>query len=128
MLAAEQGIRPERVYVVTPDTEPPVHTYRVDDYAAYFRLIRRQMLRVVALDFGQVATDNYPEPVDHCEICHWIAECKEKRRADDHLSLVAGISRVQLRVPEGQSVTTLTSLASMQIPLPFTQAFGSAPT
>ena len=36
---------------------------------------------------------NYPEPVDHCEICHWQRDCRERRRADDHLSLVAGITR-----------------------------------
>src|SRR5437867_1970564 len=40
MLARIQGRRPERFYVVTPERAAPVHEYRVDDYAAYFRLIR----------------------------------------------------------------------------------------
>src|SRR5258708_27947994 len=48
MLAAAQDGRPEHFYVVTPDPEVPVHKYRVDDYAAYFRLIRAQMEATVA--------------------------------------------------------------------------------
>ena len=34
----------------------------------------------------------YPEPVEHCDVCRWAAECATRRRADDHLSLVAGIA------------------------------------
>ncbi len=37
----------------------------------------------------------YPEPVEHCNICKWFRECDARRRADDHLSLVAGIRRQQ---------------------------------
>jgi uncharacterized protein len=47
MLARIQGRRPERFYVVTPDTAAPVHEYRVDDYAAYFRLIRERLEKTV---------------------------------------------------------------------------------
>jgi uncharacterized protein len=70
-------------------------TYRVDDYAAYFRLVKAKML--AAVDEGDVAlaAANYPEPVAHCEICQWFKPCATRRRDDDHLSLVAGISRVQ---------------------------------
>ena len=39
----------------------------------------------------------YPEPVEHCDVCRWAAECAARRRADDHLSLVAGISARQRR-------------------------------
>jgi hypothetical protein len=42
MLARVQGRRPERFYFVTLDTAAPTNEYRVDDYAAYFRLIRRR--------------------------------------------------------------------------------------
>jgi len=37
----------------------------------------------------------YPEPVEHCNVCRWFRECDQRRRADDHLSLVAGIRRQQ---------------------------------
>ena len=126
MLAVAQGGRPEHFYVVTPDAIDPPHTYRVDDYAAYFRLVRAQMLATVGRDWEDVATDNYPDPVDHCEICPWSGECREKRSEDDHLSLVANISRTQRRELESRSIPTLTALGQMPVPLAFRPKRGSA--
>ena len=125
MLAAAQGARPERFHLVTPQA---THSYRVDDYAAYFRLIRRRMLAMVALDHDRIAAEHYPDPVDHCEICHWLGDCAKRRRADDHLSLVAGITRQQRRELESRTVTTLTGLAALPVPLTFRPARGSAET
>ncbi|MFN2397256.1 MAG: TM0106 family RecB-like putative nuclease, partial [Gemmatimonadaceae bacterium] len=119
MLASTQGARPEHFYVVTPDPDTPVHKYRVDHYAAYFRLIRAQMLEMIALDDDAVAAANYPEPVDHCEICAWHSECAKRWRSDDHLSLVAGISRIQRHELESRHVRTLAELAQLPMPLPF---------
>lgn len=128
MLAAAQGASPEYFYVVTPNPDEPVQAYRVDEYAAYFRLVREQLQGTVALDDGVVAAANYPEPVDHCDICPWSSECSKKRRQDDHLSLVAGISRLQRRELEGREVPTLTALASTPLPLPFKPSRGAAET
>src|SRR5437764_1838571 len=126
MLATAQGGRPEHFYVVTPDPAVPVTKYRVDHYAAYFRLVRAQMEATVAQDDAAVAAANYPEPVDHCDVCVWSSECNQKRHQDDHLSLVAGISRVQRRELESRSVTTLAQLAALALPLPFKPKRGSA--
>ncbi len=128
MLGVSQGRSPEHFYVVTPDTDVPIHTYRVDDYAAYFRLIRAQMQATVAQDDALVAAANYPEPVDHCDVCPWSSECSKKRRLDDHLSLVAGISRLQRRELESRDVTTLTKLATLSLPLPFKPTRGAIET
>ncbi|MEP6491839.1 MAG: TM0106 family RecB-like putative nuclease [bacterium] len=128
MLAAAQGARPEEFHVVTPDALTPVHTYRVDDYAAYVRLIRRQMIETVEMDHRRIADDNYPEPVEHCEVCHWNGDCATKRRADDHLSLVANITRAQRRELVAQSVPTLTNLAGLAVPLTFKPKRGSIET
>ena len=68
LLGAAQGRSPEHFLVVTPDPEESVHSYRVDDYAAYFRLIRARMLDTVAKDVDAIAAANYPEPVDHCDV------------------------------------------------------------
>ena len=62
---------PECFHVVTPDPVTPVHTYRVDDFAAYFRLIRNRLETTSLQDHASLAAENYPEPVDHCEICRW---------------------------------------------------------
>jgi len=128
MLGIAQGLKPEHFYVVTPNPDGPVTTYRVDDYAAYFRLIRAQMQATVALGNAAIAAANYPEPVDHCDVCAWSVDCKHKRRLDDHLSLVAGISRLQRRELESRQVTTLAGLAKVPLPLPFKPTRGSADT
>lgn len=128
MLGIAQGLKPEHFYVVTPNPDGPITKYRVDDYAAYFRLIRAQMQATVALGDVAIAATNYPEPVDHCEVCGWSSECRHKRRLDDHLSLVAGISRLQRRELESQQITTLAQLAKLPIPLPFKPTRGGADT
>lgn len=128
MLARVQGRRPARFYIVTPDTAAPVNEYRVDDYAAYFRLIRGRLEETVGRDSDALAAANYPEPVDHCDVCPWSSVCSQKRRADDHLSLVAGISRLQRRELEARDVSTLADLARLTLPLPFKPKRGAADT
>ena len=81
LLGFVQGRTPERFHVVTPDPVTPVHTYRVEDFAAYFRLIRRRLEATSLQDPALLAAENYPEPVEHCEICRWQRVCDKKRRA-----------------------------------------------
>ena len=125
LLATAQGARPEWFYVVTPDETAPVQAYRVDDYAAYFRFVQARMLAAVATGPERLALDNYPEPVEHCDICHWLVDCKTRWRADDHLSLVANITRAQRRELEARGVTTTGALAALPLPLAFTPKRGS---
>jgi uncharacterized protein len=75
-----------------------------------------------------VAEANYPEPVDHCDICLWSSGCNSKRREDDHLSIVAGISRLQRRELESRGVTTLSALAAVPLPFTFEPSRGSIDT
>ncbi len=119
MLGAAQGARPEYFHVVTPDPEAPVHTFRTDDYAAYFRFVRRQMEMTTVQEDEAVALANYPEPVEHCDVCPWSAGCNKKRHDDDHLSIVAGISPLQRRELESRGVSTATALAKLPVPLAF---------
>ena len=134
MLEEAQGIAPAEFYVVTPGTEErgapaqSVHTFRFHDYAAYFRLLKAGLERAVAMPHEELAAANYPEPVDHCEVCPWIVMCRERRRDDDHLSLVAGISRLQRRELEGRGIRTMEALAGIGNPLPFTPRRGAAET
>src|SRR6185295_2086242 len=57
--------------------------------------------------------------------CRWSRTCADKRRTDDHLSLVANISRLQRRELESQGVTTVTALAGIPLPLSFKPKRGS---
>ncbi len=118
-----QGKLPEYMYVVSPGTGFTPEAFRVDDYLAYYRLVRRRLEQAVAPDLDAAAQDHppggstYPEPVEHCEICRWWQQCDRRRREDDHLSLVAGISRLQRREFESRGVTTLEALARVPVPL-----------
>ncbi len=119
LLSAVQGKPPETFHVVTPDPEARVQSFRVQDYSAYFRLVRRRLEATTEQDPAEVAATNYPEPVEQCDICRWWGHCDKRRRKDDHLSLVAGISRLQSRELERRDVTTLAKLASIPLPLSF---------
>jgi predicted RecB family nuclease len=48
-------------------------------------------------DLAVLAAENYPLPVDHCDVCRWRVECDGRRHADDQLSLTAGIPRLQIQ-------------------------------
>src|SRR5438093_8992407 len=86
------------------------------------------MQETIAQDADVVAAANYPDPVDHCDVCPWSSECNKKRHLDDHLSLVAGISRLQRRELASRAVSTLADLAKLPLPLSFKPKRGAADT
>ena len=44
LLGQVQGLVPDRFFVVAPGAPFAIHEYRIADYAAYIRLVRRRML------------------------------------------------------------------------------------
>ncbi|MFH1475028.1 MAG: TM0106 family RecB-like putative nuclease, partial [Chloroflexota bacterium] len=93
-----QGWRPELLHVALGGSARETVSLRVDDYMAYYRRVRVDFL--AGADGGAPAyppAATYPEPVEHCDVCRWWADCSDRRRADDDLSLVAGISSRQRR-------------------------------
>ena len=125
LLASVQEARPEHFYVITPDAETPRQVYRLADYAAYCRLVRRQMGAAMSLGDDRLVAAYYPEPVEMCGACRWLSTCASKRRSDDHLSLVSGISRAQRQELEARSVNTLTRLAGLPEKIGFKPRRGS---
>jgi len=122
MLAEIQGTTPEQFHVVIPERGRATQVsipFRVDDYSAYMRLMQRELLHATQMDPDELARLHYPEPVDHCDICTWRRACDEKRHADDHLSLVAGLGRLHRRELAANDIATLASFAAMSIPMPF---------
>ena len=115
LLAEIQGKRGEFMYVVPPDDEFRPDAYRILDYAAYYRYVKRHLQDAVENQGALVST--YPEPSEHCAVCRWWSDCDKQRRNDDHLSLVAGISRLQRKQLKEWQVNTVGSLACLPIPL-----------
>ena len=118
LLETIQGTRPEHMYIVPPRDDFIPDKYRVDDFMAYYRLVRRRLEAAIgSAPSSDGAPPTYPDPVPHCDICHWWPVCDGQRRRDDHLSLVAGISRLQTRELQARQVQTLERLASEPLPL-----------
>lgn len=137
LLGRVQGRMPTAFHVVTPDPDNGVHAYRVDDYAAYYRLAKH-LLGQCLPDVGTagapshpspvhqaLADAHYPEPTDQCDYCRWAERCEARRRADDHLSYIAGASRLQRAELVVREVTTLAQAAGMPLPIAFKPTRGS---
>jgi uncharacterized protein len=108
-LARLQGAAPRSMHVVL-GTGARV-SFRVEDYAAYYRAVRARFLAHV--ERGTAAT--YPEPVPHCGLCAWNQRCEQRRRRDDHLSLVANSTRLQRARLTDAGVTTVRALAEASL-------------
>ena len=114
IVAGVQGLPPELMHVVAPGSDFKPESFRLDDFVAYYRLVKAALERSVG---GTDGLDTYPEPVPQCDVCRWWSACDSRWRADDHLSLVAGVSRGQRRELAEWGVETLADLASLPLPL-----------
>jgi predicted RecB family nuclease len=112
LLEKIQETLPESLWVIPPGFKG--EKYAVLEYAAYYRLVRKRLLKAVG---EEAATGTYPEPVEHCNVCRWFRECDKRRRSDDHLSLVAGIRRQQQDQFEEWNAGTMAKLAALPLPL-----------
>ncbi len=116
LLATLQGVEPEWLHVVLGGSAGGRRTLRVADFMAYYRAARRRFDEAVGPQAPPPAFPSpttYPDPVEHCEVCRWRLECEARRKADDHLSLVAGISRRQRQSLERSGVATLEALGRL---------------
>ena len=117
MVAALQGAQPERMHLALGGVQRETVSFRVADYAAYYRLVAREFEGF--LDENDVyPVEGTPEPVEHCGACRWSERCRTQWRAEDDLSLVADLSSRQRRALHAIGVTTRTGLAEPAQPLP----------
>src|ERR1700722_4818987 len=114
LLTEMQRTPPEYMYVVAPWSAFQPQQYRFADYAAYFRKVKQALAGALTT---ATTEDTYPGPIAHCDICRWREMCDQRRRADDHLCLVAGISKLQIDELRAHGVATVQSLAAMPLPL-----------
>ena len=114
LLTAAQGTAPEYMHVVAPWSDFEPQQYRFTDYAAYFRKVQRALRQSLS---DQEPEETYPDPKEHCNICRWRQKCDKRRRDDDHLCLVAGISKLQINELKQRGITTVQNLAALPLPL-----------
>lgn len=123
LLSAMQGAEPEFAYVVVPWSEYVEEPYRLDDYRAYYRKVKAS---AEAATTAAELPASYPEPVSHCDICRWFDSCEKRRRQDDHLTFVAGISQNQISELREHGIDRLSVLAEMELPIVWKPKRGSA--
>ncbi len=112
LLAIAQEVEPRWMHLALGNGE--LASLRAGNYAAYERQTRRALGGFVAADPGHnPSADPYPEPVEHCAICRWDELCSDRRRHDDDLSLVAGITKAQRRALKAAGVPTRRGLAAL---------------
>jgi predicted RecB family nuclease len=121
LVGAEQGFAPEYMHVVAPWSGFVPQSFRTADYAAYFRKSQLSLRTAVTADRPEA----YPDPNLHCDVCDWLATCDARRRADDHLSFVAGITATQMRELRDRGIETMAGLAALPLPLSFRPERGS---
>ncbi len=103
-----QGVAPAVLEVVTGDGERSVHPSA--DVSAYYRATRARFEAVVD---GPPDDSTYPDPVPHCAVCPWSDACEGRRRADDHLSLVAGMRAPTALRLAAAGIDSVADLATM---------------
>ncbi len=123
LLDIMQGQPPEYMKVMVPWSDFEPQPYRFADYPAYFRKVKQALQAAMAA--AQV-NDTYPYPIEHCEVCRWREACDQRRHKDDHLCLVAGISKIQIKELEAHGIVTVQSLGGMPLPLGWKPNRGSA--
>jgi predicted RecB family nuclease len=123
LVESVQGSRPEFGYVVAPWSDYLPQIFRMDDYSAYYRRVRQSLDAFVR---DQDSDGDYPEPKAHCDICRWRSDCEARRRADDHLCLVAGMSKLHTAELRQRRINTATELAAMPVPIAWKPERGSA--
>lgn len=108
LLSEIQGVIPDYMHVVLGGEAHP-ERFSVHRYLSYFRKVRREFENA-----SRARAETYPEPIDHCGICSWFSICDDRWRADDHLSLVSGISKNQRKRLVACDIKTVHALASLE--------------
>jgi predicted RecB family nuclease len=111
LLAAIQGVVPEHMHVVLGGGAKP-EKFLAHRYLAFLRKVKRDFAAA-----QQTQSKTYPEPVEHCRICDWSTVCDAQWRNDDHLSLVANITRNQRQALVAYGTETVAGLARLPVPL-----------
>jgi predicted RecB family nuclease len=120
LLDQVQEVLPDWVHIVL-GSGMNSEKYPLEQYSAYFRKIKRDF----EIAHNQ-PPNTYPEPVEHCDVCSWFPVCDKRWHDDDHLTLVPGTTRNQRKVLFAQGVTTVASLARIDLgPKPKIDGIGS---
>ena len=107
LVGFEQGVAPEHMHLMLGDGTRV--SLRVSDFVHYQNAAAQ---RLVAFTRAPRATT--PEPCGHCGLCRWREHCEAGWEASDHLSLVANITRAQMRKFQAAGIVAVHDLARLE--------------
>ena len=109
LIGSEQGRTPTEMHVELGNGERV--SLRVSDFAHYHSIAQRR-LETFANRPPQISVG---EPCGHCRICRWSDHCQRSWEATDHLTLVARITRHQIRRLWEAGISTVRALAALPV-------------
>src|SRR3546814_16768418 len=107
MVAAIQGKEPRRIHVELGDGSRA--SFRLADFSKLLGSATGRFQRFV--EGG--ATGSVAEPCAACTLCPWRDHCGSQWEAEDHLSLIAGMSRPQAQKLRDAGIATIASIAAL---------------
>ncbi len=107
LIGDEQGRTPTEMHVQLGTNERV--SLRIADFIHYHS-IARQRLETFANQLPEVST---AQPCSHCRTCRWSTRCEADWLAADHLTLVANITRNQIRRLWEGGISTVRALAAL---------------
>lgn len=107
------GVAPKFGHIVLGNGSE--RSFELAQFGAYYRHLKHQFLRFVAAHEQRAQNTEYPLKRKHCEVCAFDARCKQRRRDDDHLSLVAWMRRDQLPKFATKGIATVAHLAASDL-------------
>jgi len=111
MLENQQGVKPKKVAIVLGDKK--IIHLRLQDYFGYYSLLKSSF---ISFHFNW-KKDNQPDPADsktHGRWSQYAMKILEDRR---HLSLIANITRTQIKRLEGVGINTIDDIANSSLKL-----------
>ena len=115
MVEELQGRAPQAMHLALGGVAQQKVSFRFADFAAYYRLADRNLRDFLhSCDDSELVTK--PHPVEHCRVCRWSVECRQRWRDEDDLALVANLTSRQRRALNGIEVTTRRGLARLEEP------------
>ncbi|MBU1698614.1 MAG: TM0106 family RecB-like putative nuclease [Candidatus Eisenbacteria bacterium] len=108
ILEAVQGTKPELIRIVLGDGTQK--SFRTDDFFFYYLFLKRGFL-AQQNNFDPQDPQNPPEPLGEGKNGRWESTAGQWLQEHDHLSLVAGITTIQIERLKNVKVTTVAQLA-----------------
>jgi uncharacterized protein len=107
LIGGEQGRMPTEMHVQLGNNKRL--SLRVADFVHYHSIAQRRLETFA----NQPPEGSTAEPCGHCRICRWSDRCEADWQAADHLSLLANITRNQIRRLSEVGISTVRALSSL---------------